>query len=82
MTQATARRCRWCAKGYERLMLDADGTQCAISQRPGVWAHARDDHYWPCEAACPLPVNMERYRDPFNLLGHNEDSFRRDQHVG
>lgn len=60
--------CRWCQTGYARLMLDADGTCCAVSGRPGIWGHARDDYYWPCEQDHPLPVLMERYRDPFELV--------------
>lgn len=79
------RPCRWCKKGYKRIMLDSDGTDCAISERVGIWGHARDDHFWPCETDYAIPENilniassrlydMSRYRDPFEALQATEDA--------
>jgi hypothetical protein len=72
MAEPTRKPCSWCAKGYARLLLDADGTLSSISGRPGIWGHAADDYYWPCEQDYPVHPKRERRRDPFELLRDQE----------
>lgn len=40
--------CSGCEQGLDAVLLDADGTQCSISGRPGVLCHAVDDAWWLC----------------------------------
>ncbi len=41
--------CKWCDKGDEPTVLDRDGVLSSISGQPGLWAHAYEDNWWPCQ---------------------------------
>lgn len=41
--------CKWCDAGDEPSVLDRDGVQVEISGQPGLWAHAHEDSWWPCQ---------------------------------
>lgn len=52
-----AKSCKWCGMGMPVLALDRNGVLCSITERPGIWSHASDDDYWPCERMAHLTVS-------------------------
>lgn len=60
---AEERTCRWCDAGDEPTVLDRDGVSSSISGQPGVWAHAYEDSWWPCQRkAAEEHAEVERLR--------------------
>ena len=42
--------CKWCEDhGLAPFVTDVDGTLSSVSGQPGVWAHACEDSWWPCD---------------------------------
>lgn len=59
LEQAAIAHCGWCSgrapgafgEPSEAHVLDEDGCKSELSGRPGQWAHAYEDSWWPCDAA-------------------------------
>jgi hypothetical protein len=46
------RKCAWCKPGKKHLalkLLDEDGVESKISEKPGFPCHAYDDEHWLCD---------------------------------
>lgn len=41
--------CKTCEEGDAPHVLDVDGVRSELSGKEGVWAHAHEDNWWPCQ---------------------------------
>lgn len=61
--------CKYCDEGNEPTVLDIDGVQSSISGQPGIWGHAYEDDWWPCQRkAAEEHAEIKRLREEFSRL--------------